>query len=103
MLLCCKMWRQTALPTLRSDCSKHGREADDLILETRVRVGIAEEMLKKVRETEKFNKRSCHQVKSSTPCWRRCTGGPGHMSSSGRVTSILSCVLKNLARSGHPK
>lgn len=50
-----------------NDCSEHGRQADDPILQTRIKVGIAEEMLKKVPETEKFNKRirrSCHQVKS---------------------------------------
>lgn len=67
MLLCHKLWRQTALPTLMNECSEHGRQADDPILQTRIKVGIAEEMLKKVPETEKFNKRirrSCHQVKS---------------------------------------
>lgn len=51
-----KLWRQIARPTPMSDCSKRWGEADDLFLQTRNRVGIAEETLEKLPKTEKFNK-----------------------------------------------
>lgn len=53
MLLFYNLWRQTTLPT---PTNSHGREADDSVLQTWNRVGIAKELLEELPERKSLTR-----------------------------------------------